>query len=81
MRAVRYTEVVIRNRETMHTTARGGKRADLANRYFRSSWEAKWARYLNWLASLHEIWGWEYEPQTFEFVEIKKGTRFYTPDF
>lgn len=64
-----------------HTTARGGKRADLDNQYFRSSWEANWARYLNWLISIGEISKWEYEPDTYEFIEIKKGTRFYTPDF
>lgn len=60
---------------------RGGKRADLADRYFRSSWEANWARYLNWLISLGEIKSWEYEVDTFEFMEIKRGARFYTPDF
>lgn len=60
---------------------RGGKRADLGNRYFRSSWEANWARYLNWLKSIGEIQEWEYEVDTFEFVGIKRGTRFYLPDF
>lgn len=24
---------------------------------------------------------WEYEVETFEFQKIKRGTRFYTPDF
>lgn len=65
----------------MYSSARGGKRPDLDDRYFRSSWEANWARYLNWLVSLRQIARWEYEPQTFEFLSIKKGTRFYTPDF
>lgn len=27
-----------------------------------------------------QIYGWEYEPRTFEFP-VKKGNRFYTPDF
>lgn len=58
----------------------GGKRADLDGLYVRSSWEANWARYLNWLVSLGEIASWEYEPDTFEFP-VKRGSKFYTPDF
>jgi hypothetical protein len=57
-----------------------GKRADLEDRYFRSSWEANYCRYLNWLISIGEIIKWEYEVDTFEFP-VKKGNRFYTPDF
>lgn len=60
---------------------RGGKRIDLNNQYFRSSWEANYARYLNFLIENNEIKKWEYEVDTFEFHKIKKGTRFYTPDF
>ncbi len=60
---------------------KGGKRADLDNRYFRSSWEANWARYLNWLKSIGEVQSWFYESKTFEFTRIKRGGRFYTPDF
>jgi hypothetical protein len=59
----------------------GGKREDLGGMYFRSSWEANWARYLNWLKSIGEIVSWEYECETFEFHKIKRGSRFYTPDF
>ena len=59
---------------------RGGKRSDLQDRYFRSSWEANWARYLNWLISIGEIEKWEFEVDTFEFP-VKRGSRFYLPDF
>ncbi len=59
----------------------GGRRKDLGNIYFRSSWEANWARYLEWLRQKGEILSWEYESRTFEFEGIKRGTRFYTPDF
>lgn len=59
---------------------KGGRRADLDNRFFRSTWEANYARYLNWLLGLGEIARWEYEVDTFEFP-IKRGSRFYTPDF
>ena len=58
-----------------------GKREDLGGLYVRSSWEANYARYLNWLISIGEIDRWEYEPDEFEFTEIKRGTRFYLPDF
>lgn len=59
----------------------GGKRIDLNNQYFRSSWEANYARYLNFLIQQKEIAKWEYEVDTFEFKNIKRGVRFYTPDF
>lgn len=59
----------------------GGRRADLGGHYFRSLWEANWARYLTFLCKHHAIQSWRYEPRTFEFVGIKRGTRFYTPDF
>jgi hypothetical protein len=61
-------------------TQKGGKREDLGGLYVRSRWEANWARYLNLLKSIDEIRGWEYEPDTFEFP-VKRGNRFYTPDF
>lgn len=57
----------------------GGRREDLGI-YVRSAWEANWARYLNWLAEQGEIARWEYEPDEFAFP-VKRGTRFYTPDF
>ena len=61
-------------------TAVGGKRADLGDRYFRSRWEANYARYLNWLQRRKEIVRWEYESVSFAFP-VKRGTRFYLPDF
>ena len=64
-----------------HGNAKGGKRPDLDNLYVRSSWEANYARYLNFLVKNRAIKSWEYEPITFEFEGIKRGTRFYTPDF
>ena len=58
-----------------------GKRADLNNHFFRSSWEANYARYLNMLIKQKVIIKWEYEPDEFEFVKIKRGNRYYKPDF
>jgi hypothetical protein len=57
-------------RETLHTSARGGFRDDLGQ-YFRSAWEANYARILDHLGHT-----WSYEPQTFEL-----GEGSYTPDF
>lgn len=59
----------------------GGRRPDLGNTYFRSRWEANYARYLNLLLSRGDIRSWQYEPKTFVFERIKRGTRTYTPDF
>lgn len=49
--------------------------------FARSRWEANYARYLQWLVGLGEIKKWEHEPETFWFMEIKRGTRTYLPDF
>jgi len=59
----------------------GGKRADLDGLYVRSTWEANIARVLVMLQERGLIEKWEYEPDEFEFETIKRGTRFYKPDF
>lgn len=58
-----------------------GRRADLNDLFFRSSWEANYARYLNLLKSKNLIYKWEFEADTFWFENIKRGTRSYLPDF
>ena len=58
-----------------------GRRPDLGDSFFRSSWEANYARYLNFLIAKGEIARWEYEPDTFWFIPIKRGIRSYMPDF
>ena len=60
--------------------SKGGRRPDIGDMYFRSRWEANYARYLNWLIRQKQIVRWEFEVDTFEFP-IKRGSRFYTPDF
>jgi hypothetical protein len=67
--------------ENIMGRAAGGKREDLGNRYFRSSWEANYARYLNWLISIGEIKFWDYECDVFRFEGIKRGNMAYIPDF
>ena len=58
-----------------------GVRSDIGPMFFRSSWEANYARYLNWLIVHNQILRWEFEPQTFWFEGIKRGTMSYLPDF
>lgn len=50
-------------------------------KYYRSRWEANYARYLEWLKKRGEIRSWKHEPKTFWFLAIKRGTRSYLPDF
>jgi hypothetical protein len=64
-----------------YSRAKSGRRPDLGGRYFRSAWEANYARFLEMLKRRGEISAWEYETQTFMFEAIKRGTRSYTPDF
>jgi hypothetical protein len=49
--------------------------------WFKSKMEANYARYLQFLKCRDEILDWEYEPKTFWFDKIKRGTRAYLPDF
>lgn len=58
--------------EKVYSNANGGKREDLNNQYFRSNWEANYARILN-----EQKISWEYEPETFH---LSSGLT-YTPDF
>jgi hypothetical protein len=60
---------------------KSGKRPDLDNQFFRSKMEANFARYLKLLKRCGNIHDWKYEADTFEFHKIKRGTRFYLPDF
>jgi len=54
----------------------GGKK-----KFFRSRWEANYARYLEFLKINNHIKDWLHEPETFWFEKIKRGTRSYLPDF
>jgi len=49
--------------------------------YFRSNWERRYALFLHWLKTNGKIAEWMYEPETFWFENIKRGTRSYKPDF
>lgn len=49
--------------------------------FFRSSWEANIAAYLQFLKEQKQIKDWEFEVMTFWFDKIKRGVRSYLPDF
>jgi hypothetical protein len=65
----------------MYSRAKRGRREDIGDFFFRSSWEANYARYLNLLKSKGVILGWEFEVETFWFEKIRRGVRSYMPDF
>lgn len=69
------------SKETSYSRARRGRRTGLGKAYWRSAWEANYARYLNFLKDHHRIADWSYESKTFWFEKIKRGVRSYTPDF
>lgn len=64
-----------------YTRTKGGHREDLGGVYFRSSWEANYARYLNLLIKFKVVQSWEFEPETFWFEGVKRGAVSYKPDF
>lgn len=56
---------------------KGGKRADLGGRFFRSAMEANWARFLTYRG--HQ---WLYEPTEWLLAfDVPRGVREYRPDW
>lgn len=64
------------NQSNPYSRTKSGKRKDLNNVFFRSAWEANIARYYNFIGVK-----WEFEPKTFIFHNITRGSVSYTPDF
>lgn len=54
----------------------GGKKC-----YFRSLYEIRYGRYLEFLKEKRQISDWFHEPKTFWFETIKRGHNNYKPDF
>ena len=50
-------------------------------KYYRSKWEANYARYLQFLKDNKAIKDWKHETKTFWFKGLKRGTMSYLPDF
>ena len=59
----------------------GWRKIGLLKKYYRSAWEANYARYLEFQKQNGYIEKWEYEPKTFWFDGIKRGCVSYLPDF
>lgn len=77
---------VAARRRPIRSPAELGKSADwreIGGRriYFRSRWEANYARWLELLRTRGKIRSWEHEPKTFWFEGIKRGVCSYLPDF
>lgn len=69
-------------RETGNVTWKAGWREiGGIKKYYRSRWEANYARYLDYLKAAKLIKSWSHEPETFWFEKILRGTRSYLPDF
>lgn len=65
----------------LRRSSAGYRIIDGKNIYFRSMWEANYARWLSFQKKNFIIFDWEYEPKTFWFEAIKRGVRSYLPDF
>lgn len=61
--------------------AAGWREIGGVRKFYRSRWEANYARYLQWLKDGGHILGWAHEPKTFWFTGIKRGSVSYLPDF
>lgn len=79
--AKRMKERLVKFPTSIYSSARRGYRDDLGPIFFRSRWEANYARYLNLLVAQNKIAKWEFEVDTFWFEAVRRGTRSYTPDF
>lgn len=66
----------------INTTWKSGWR-EIGNKrkFYRSKWEANYARYLEWLKINKQIIDWQHECKTFWFEGIKRGCVSYLPDF
>ena len=82
----RYASSIARGTHGARQSARGSWKAgwrEIGGRrnFYRSRWEANYARYLQWLKELGEIKDWAHEPEIFWFEAIRRGVRSYKPDF
>jgi hypothetical protein len=62
-------------------TYKGWYEIDGKRMYLKSNWEKRYALYLDFMKKHKHILDWEYEPDTFWFDGIKRGTNNYKPDF
>ena len=62
-------------------TYKGWYEIDGKRMYLKSNWEKRYALYLDFMKKHKHIVDWQYEPDTFWFDGIKRGTNNYKPDF
>jgi hypothetical protein len=62
-------------------TYKGWYEIDGKRMYLKSNWEKRYALYLDFMKKHKHVTDWEYEPDTFWFDGIKRGTNNYKPDF
>jgi hypothetical protein len=62
-------------------TMKGWFEIDGKRMYLKSNWERRYALYLNYMKQQSHIIDWDYEPDTFWFKGVKRGTNNYKPDF
>lgn len=72
---------ILYKQRTKTTWKSGWRKIGGARKYYRSRWEANYARYLQWLKDNNQIKEWEHEPETFWFEDVSEGCRGYLPDF
>lgn len=72
---------LISNTEGRYTSKKGDRDIYGRIQFFRSSWEANYARILEVMKLQGLIKDWDFEPDIFWFNGIKRGCRTYTPDF
>lgn len=68
-------------KRTRQNTLQGWRIIGGKKHFYRSKWEMNYARFLEFRKQSQEIKDWLYEPETFWFEKIKRGTRSYLPDF
>lgn len=73
--------LVVKGKSDKTTWKAGWRDIGGYNKYYRSRWEANYARYLQFLKESGQIADWSHEPETFWFTEIMRGCRSYLPDF
>lgn len=79
-------ETMRKNNKTWHIPQRGSWKAAWREiggykKFYRSRWEANYARYLEYRKQKGEVLEWQHECETFWFEGIARGCVSYLPDF
>jgi hypothetical protein len=66
---------------TQRSVWKGWLEVDGKRMYLKSKWEKRYCLYLSFMKKHNHITDYWYEPETFWFEGIKRGTNNYKPDF